>query len=197
MATLKIKDAAGDDVYLSVTGSGTEADPYVTKSAITAPLDSDGEAMLVLDHAYEEIHEGKSFVHTGYQAMGNGVDYLIHLTAPDTTKRIHLELFVRASLETNVSIYEAPTGVTGGSDKTPVNRNRNSATAATLAITEGVSLSTNGDLLSAEHFGANKVGGETGERKEWILKQGEEYIIKISSEAVSNDVSWLIDCYEE
>ena len=80
-------------------------------------------------------------------------------------------------------LYENPTVSDAGTAVTAYNRNRNSATVATTAITHTPTFSATGTVPVLEmHLGSGKsVGGSERGQEEIILKQNEQYLIKIAS----------------
>lgn len=155
-------------------------------------------ALKVIDYPHHEIHEGNSFVASQQVSLSSATrKYLI--TTPNTHKRAHFTFRVRSSVEANVVLYENPTDVSGGTALASYNRNRNSSTTAgitvTYAPTEGGSFAA-GTAIFEEHFGSGKTGADSVAREEFILKENEQYLFYVTTEASSGDVSVILDWYE-
>ncbi|MFA5584609.1 MAG: hypothetical protein WDA09_10385 [Bacteriovoracaceae bacterium] len=103
----------------------------------------------------------------------------------------------RSTGEANIEIYEDPTITDNGTEQTPVNRNRKSTNTAGLDVFLTPTASDNGNLLMQEHFGAGQFGGgEVRGANEFVLKDTKKYLIVVTSEAASNDVTVVLDWYE-
>ena len=96
---------------------------------------------------HHEIHEGNSYVACHFaSAVGSGSDADVKVVAPNTSTRIHMFAFMSGSVEFEALIYEGG-NVTAGTALTAVNRDRNSANAATAVCTHTPVVTTTGTLI--------------------------------------------------
>lgn len=158
------------------------------------------------DHAY--IHEGYMFsAYTNQEIASEGV-YKITFETPAsaTGKYIHWrpEFISTSGDSVTVKVYEGSSGDSGGSDFTPINRNRLSSLTSLSTVTLGATVTTNGTQIDESFIGGGTgVGGttqgsESGDKNEIILKQGELYTIEVTNGSSSaNDIFIKLLWYEE
>lgn len=79
----------------------------------------------------------------------------------------------------------------------PVARNRNSITTATVSVKHTPTVSDAGSLLATRHLGSGPTLGGEQHDGDWILAPLTNYRLLITSEAASNDVSWVVSWVEE
>jgi hypothetical protein len=139
-------------------------------------------AAVALDFAHHEIHEGDAFQTSYASDIAASTTLKFLLTVPNTTKWPHVFAVLFAELETEVSLYEAPTTPSGGSLVTGYNKNRNSLVPPTMTVKQGVATVADGTLLQVIHYGTGKsLGGEARSENEWVLKQNTQYIIAVTN----------------
>lgn len=161
-----------------------------------ASVDDKTKAVVFIQSDHHEVHEGESFVVSGQTSLGSAETLKILIVT--AAKEAHLEIFARSSGETNYKLYESPTYSAAGSATTEVNRNRGSSETATVVVTTAPTTSANGTQLYESHWGASvRSGGEERGLNEWVLAANTAYMILITSEAAGNDVSYVLDWYEE
>lgn len=180
--------------YILVSTSGPPVNP--TADLIT-------HALNVVDYPHHEIHGGSAYF-VVYSALGDDTDVIeVRIQTPNSTKWAHMEIFIEAALAATAQLW-TPTTKThvGGNAITPMNRNHNSTNTSGLTIchTPGGSQAGAGNLLqyigAATTGGRADVGGATGTRAEFILKQNEDYLINITSRADANAMSIILSWYE-
>ncbi len=156
-----------------------------------------GSHQTFIDHTHEELHEGNHFVSTYAATKNNAETILLLVTTPDNTAVAHLITKLISSGECNIVISENPTISNAGTGLTEINRNRNSSKAAGTVITHTPTVSDAGTVIYTEHQGAGQQrGADVRGENEFVLKQNEQYLITITSEAASNDLSVILDWYE-
>lgn len=181
-------------IIIKTTQDGTA---HVQHVNIDNPDDSTTGALEVIDYAHHEIHSGSSFVYTGYATLAASAVQNLLIITPDTTKWAHFTGHVQTSGEATVAFYEGATVSANGTTTTPYNRNRNSATAPTLAIYTGPTVTGDGTLLYSGLIGSGRsFGGQVREEAEWILKQNTIYLLRITSAVNDNNVTWALNWYE-
>lgn len=136
------------------------------------------EVSMAFEH--HEIHEGDSYHYSNIQAL-NSATYKWLLTAPATTKWVHMLISAVGTVEFSLSLYENPTTPSGGAVATPHTRNRNYNTPAGLAVTAGVSTVSDGALVSTIRSGQGRSSSEIRGLDEWVLKQNTRYIVNLTT----------------
>lgn len=166
----------------------------------TIPIDDAVNAAIFINNEHHEIHEGDAYyityVATGV-ASGSNADLL--LLPPNTTTRCHLVWSVDTNEETEFYLYEAG-NVTGGTAVTAYNHDRNSANAATLAVTHTPTVTTTGTLIYHNYQGltggTTHFGSQERREQEMIMKQNTTYLFRVTSRGAGNDISIYISWYE-
>jgi len=165
-------------------------------------VDPVDQAKVSIDLAHHEIHEGN---HYTCNVLDEDVDIaapkIVRCTAPNTSTRIHWVTEVSTDGAAKVEFFEEPTINVAGSDMTENNNDRNSGNAAELVCREDATTTDDGTLLFSRFIGGTGVGGsstsgELGTRQEWILKQGAEYITKVTVDADDTKVTINHGWYE-
>ena len=164
--------------------------------------DQESGARLTIETPHHEIHEGGSFCVCEAFELDTGVDREYLLVTPDTAKRIHMVISVLGSLDVDMDLYEETT-LADGTGITARNRNRNASDSAALVVTHTPTGSGDGNLLAATKIGSaagggplGGAGGEALARAEWLLKQNESYLLRVTSGSDGNRISLSLDWYE-
>lgn len=155
---------------------------------------------ITVDYAHHEIHEGNHYVAFHNAPLGSNGKYQLLINTPvnSTGKTVHLVIGTRGSAESNIVLTEAPTVSALGAAHMVVNRNRQSSKTALTAVTLGPTISAIGTILLESHFGSGpQTGGEDRGMNEFNLAQGTFYMINATSEGASNDLSVVLDWYED
>jgi hypothetical protein len=155
-------------------------------------------AIEVIDAPHGEIHYGRHFVSSGQEVLGLAATKIFLITTPNSEVYTHITPpKLRSTGESNVAFYEEPTTSAAGSVVGMFNRNRNSDNVNASVLTVAPTVSNNGTKIFEQHIGSGQNGqGESRGESEFVLKPNTKYLIIITSEAASNDVSWVIDWYE-
>ncbi len=183
-------------------GGNIGIDGYRSSDSTYQPirLDKATNTIQTIDHSHHEIHAGSHFFVTDYQTIGSAasVDWLI--VTPDTTKWAHLTFEVQGTAITTAALYEGSdrSGTTG---LTEVNNDRNSATAATVAVYRGVNGGTTDGTAIWQSSGGSAVGSFRGgadnrQEAEIILKRNTKYVLKVTSGTASNICAVKLRWYE-
>ena len=212
----------GTSWFIHIAGVGVISDrnhdidgrnALITASAIYARIDDDTvkiarldastEAQMIVDYEHHEIHSGSHFIMNDAfdLSINNVLD--IRITTPNTTKWPHALLEFDTETEYEYWLYETVTIDTVGTAFTPINSNRNSATASTVAI----DVITNTSLANANadtgvggatviwhgFAGSGREGGGGGGRNELILKQNTIYGFRAEAKAagwIHGELHW-------
>lgn len=153
-----------------------------------------------LDFAHHKIHEGNSYVVSDVNDLANGASFDYLLTTPNTTVWAHLFLVIQSEAEASYILYENPTITLAGTGMTAYNRDRNSSNTATTTVEHTPTVGAVGTQIFEEHWGVAIGGGIAGINrglKEFVLKQNEEYLLRVTNETASaNQVSVILNWYE-
>jgi hypothetical protein len=163
-----------------------------------------GRALIAVDFAHHEVHEGEHFSYTNAQDLGNGATISFTLTTPNSAIWSHLGLEINGEAEYEVQLFEGATGLTSSgtivTNPAVINSNRNSANTNTLIVrgTPTLGAGSKGTLIRNFHAGSGKSsGGIAGTGQENILKQNTIYWLDLINFTTSNNyLSWIIEWYE-
>ena len=155
-------------------------------------------AFCSIDTAHHRVHEGKSFTVSHKADVANGANFDFLIVTPNTTKRAHMTVELDVEAETDMLLYEAVTA-TAGTALTAYNRDRNSASTATVSVTHTPTGITEGTtIIRTHHLGSGKsYGGGERQTHEFILKQNTKYLFRLTNATGSNNyMSVKFDWYE-
>ena len=168
-------------------------------------VDTIDNAKVSISLTHHEIHQGR---HYTVAVLDVSVDIIapkyVRITSPDTPTRIHFVGVVSADGASLVEFYEDPTLLAAGNALIEYNNDRNSLNAATATTFEDTTTqapNNDGTLLFAGRVGGTGVGqtrisGQLADREEWILKQNEDYLIKVTVDANATEVTIVLTWYE-
>jgi hypothetical protein len=164
----------------------------------TTSIDIPTNVTSTIDYSHHEIHAGSSF-NVCYNAdIANGATLKLLIVTPNTTKWAHMTYEVEGEAEMDLLIYEGATTTNDGTPITVFNRDRNSATTATVTAFHTPTVTVTGTQIRCWHPGAGKTyGGGDRAIHEIILKQGTKYYFLLTNATTSNN--WLnikVDWYE-
>ena len=179
----------------------------VSTQHIRLPIDSATGALLVLDNSSQNtvdnttynILQSKVFHVADAETVGNTNGRSLLLTTPNTAMRIHLSFKIGANGNVQYFFYEDPTISDVGTAVTPYNRDRNSAATATLTVKHTPAVTSVGTAISKGNLViSNNINSERIEDRMWILKQNEQYLLRVvNNSGASVYTTILVDWYEE
>jgi len=179
----------------------TENVPHVTifdEGGIPASVDNSTETLQTITYEHHEIHSGSHFNYCDYslnESSGAIIEFI--MTVSNTTTWTHLVFDAYASEGATIELYEGTTGVTGGTVITPRNNNRNSSTVSTITLVKDPAAITSDGVRAAGFLaGGGRTAGFASRDNEYVLMQNTSYLVRITSLAVSNDISWCAEWYE-
>lgn len=167
------------------------------------PIDEATNALTVIDYSHHESHDGSAYFAV-YSALKNDTQTIeVRIQTPATTKWAHMVFTIDVALAATASLWEATTKTDASANRiTPMNRDHNSAKTSGLTICHTPAGSQAGAANLVQYIGATAtggrvaVGGGTGTRGEFILKQNTAYLIQVASRADGNALSIIMDWYE-
>ena len=154
------------------------------KSANVVGVDSSTQTIQTIDYAHHEIHDGSYFKAsaTSDLSINNTLDFL--LVTPNTTKWGHFFFTVENESEADMKVYEANVLTSNGTAVSAINKNRNSATTASITAFLYPSIGSTGSQIYTWHSGSGRGGGGSDRNDdEWILKQNSNYLMRITATA--------------
>jgi hypothetical protein len=161
-------------------------------------LDPATNATNTVQYEHHEIHAGDHYNYCDYalsQAADDDIEFV--LTTPDTAKWIHLLFEVQSSEGATIELYEGASGISGGTAITPRNNNRNSTkTSGVTLVKDPTSITSDGVRASGFVAGGTRDAGINNREKEFVLKQNETYLVRVTSLAVGNEIGWCAEWYE-
>jgi hypothetical protein len=168
--------------------------------SLLVPVKVEGSTqdLQIIEQDHAEIHSGDHYNYCEYSlGEGSGATIELVVTTPNTTKWAHTTFEFYASEGATIELFEGTSGITGGTSITPRNNNRNSInTSALTIIKDPTTITSDGTRAAGFLAGGGRTAGFTTRGKENVLKQNEIYLIRITSLAVSNDISWCGEWYE-
>ncbi|KKN17303.1 hypothetical protein LCGC14_0967120 [marine sediment metagenome] len=188
-------DPAMEPFDVSVTGNPEVK--VVDDNGNIISIDAATRAIINIDNAHHEIHEGNAYlisINDHDLDVGDMLDLTV--ITPDTTKWLNVIWNAEGILAIHIFVYEDAITNVAGANLTAVNRNRNSTNVSPAILRSGDSFTDTGTILWQWHTGTRKTGGESGERDELILKQNTQYLFRIESEIINNAVSGILSWYE-
>lgn len=165
---------------------------------IRLPRDSTSGALITVDNALRLIFDGAAFHVSDVNIVPNTNSRTLLLTTPNTTKRVHIAFKIGTNVLVQYFLYENPTISNTGTAVTSYNRDRNSSSAATLTVKHTPTVSDVGTILSQGYLVTNNINNERVEDRLWVLKQNEEYLLRVTNNSGGNAyITILVDWYEE
>jgi len=163
----------------------------------TPRVDSSSRSFQTVTYEHHEVHHGDHYFYTDSLAVSKNSSQQYMITTPNTTKWAHFLMFVSASVNTTVELFEDGDR-TGTTSQTIYNSNRNSANTSGLTLHKGTSGgSTDGTRIYLFGIGGTeKVGGSGGRETELILKQNAKYILEVTANAENDTITTRLDWYE-
>lgn len=159
-------------------------------------IDQSSDAFVVLSSDQKHIHSGEVFMVSG-QADLNTDDTLDILFVSSPLVTTHLTFQIRATVETNLVLYEGTTVSDNGSAVSITNHNRQSINVPKTKAYSGPTVTDEGTQLLELHFGSGQqTGGHSMHDNEIILAKDTNYLLRVTSEANSNDIGFQSHWYE-
>lgn len=157
-------------------------------------------AYLGVDYAHHEIHEGSAFISSYEATLASGAVSLLRIGVGSAPKHAHMMLEIDAGASTDVAVFETTTYTDASGNRViGYNRHREKANSSLLTICHTPTGSGEGTKIFGMLLGASggaASGGSGSGRKEFILKPDTAYLIKVTSNAVGNRITIILDWYE-
>ena len=149
--------------------------------------DDRSEALVTIDFAHHEIHEGEFFSTTyktpdGSDLADNGT---ISFVISTNEAFPHLLAFGACGGDTELALYENPDFDADGIDVNQLNHNRASSNVSLVDIVRDATINDNGtrleDVFLPGGTGGNAIGESGGQRNEWILNRNTDYLVLLTN----------------
>lgn len=171
----------------------------ITDGVHNAEVDKVGW-LVSIEAEHHEVHKGDMYIISDIDAdVDTASPKYWRITAPNTTKRIHVKIAVATDTGGLIEVYENPTVNAAGTGLTAVNADRNSSNTATATAFKDTTTTGDGTLIEVSRIGAGrekKFGGVARQFSEFILKQNEDYIIKCTPDSDNAKISINLNWYE-
>jgi len=176
-----------------------------TNMPLYLKIDESTGAIIEIDYAHHEVHEGRHFFWKGAQDVATSTTISFTIVTPDTTRISHFGFVINGEIEWDLLIYEGATGLTSAgtvvSNPGIFNNDRNSTNVNGMIInaTPTLGAGSKGTLMWHGHGGSGRsLGGMAGTGEEIKLKRNTIYWIDVTnvSNSASNYFSWLAEWYE-
>lgn len=138
-----------------------------------------------IDLIHEKIHRGQVYVfsyHDDAVANGNSLDILFRV-GPSLSS--HAIATVTSTGDAEIYLYESPTTSADGTVVNVKNKNRYSSDTKSFSVFHTPTVDTVGtELINpfiAGGSGGLKIGASSEQRDEWVLKNGLDYLIRITN----------------
>jgi len=161
-------------------------------------IDASTEAQMNIGYEHHEIHSGSHYNYCDYiLGLGSSVVTEFVITTASTTSQMHLTFEAFSVTGATLELFEGASGITGGTVLTPRNNNRNSLnTSGVILLGEPVSVAADGTRAAGYLLGGNRAAGATSRDNELILKPNTIYLVRITTTASSNAISFCAEWYE-
>lgn len=147
---------------------------------------------VVVDAPTHQVNLGEAYQWTyGPAALGDtvSIDHRIVVGAlADPARAPHLVVEVDSTVEAWFHLFEGPTITGNGTQKTPVNRNRNSANTMTATIWEAPTNSALGTQLTAGIANVSKFAAPDPGVVKFALKASTTYLFRLTAKAANCNV---------
>lgn len=198
VTVMNTSEGAGRDYSAPETGVGPSTEMAAGQQAITI-------------QPYTEINvkRGLEFYFRASYPAANPIPASgvrkIYFATGDSTVLVKLRIFDYVGQELQIQIFEAPTGVTGGTPIVPSNWNRVNPQPSTVTITKDVTAATDGAPFDPEpdyFFGAATAPARDVSSipsgRERVLSPNTEYLVVITNNDASAGArcQYFLDWYE-
>lgn len=144
-----------------------------------------GRSLVQIGSSHHQGHRGQRFnrCYREKQVASDG-NMTILLQTNEATP--HLTYLMATGGKSFVSLYEAPTVTSNGTEITPSNMNRTSSKTARVQVSHDITVSDNGTFLCG-HFlpadtGPRSSGTAMANRVEWVGNKNTSYLIVLDNE---------------
>jgi len=161
-------------------------------------IDSSTSDIITILEEHHEIHEGDHYNYCDYQ-LNNGVNDIIEfvMTTPNTDKLIHFTFEAYSNQGITIELYAGVSGITGGTPIIPRNnRTDSSNVSGVILVKDPINIEKDGIRAQGYLAGAGRDSGIAKRNNELILTKNTSYLVRITSLANSNSISWCAEWYE-
>lgn len=163
---------------------------------------------VIISYDHHQIHEGETWRWSYYvPSLGiNGIKD-IRLSVPTSSTPLlsavvwcpHMRFEVVASDLATINLWEGVTATTAGTERLPINLERNGTYTPKLKIFEDTVAPTSSTMIwQGVVFGTKSVAGDIdGSQNEFVLKAGTDYLMRVTSGAAANKVLSRFVWYED
>lgn len=185
--------AVTDKSNLIVTETDSLPVTLFSAADVAAYIDVFTGAVGVIEQEHLQIHNGQGFTVSARFTIPNvgGTHEFLAIVPAGVFPHFRSFTVTSDGGPNNVDFYEGATYSAEGTLITPFNNNRNSSNAAELLVYDTPTLLTDGLRLEPILIPGTKQSGSFGSEasNEWILKQDETYMVRITNNTVGAGIS--------
>lgn len=156
--------------------------------------------LCIMEAEHHKVHEEKFYTVSDYDSsVDTGTPKYWHIKTPDTSLRAHLKILVSTDTGGLIELFENPTTSADGAALTAYNNDRNSGNTSSFSFYKDPTVSADGTSIEISRIGAGRdkrLGGTARQPSEIILRQNEQYLVKITPDSNGAKVTINIGMYE-
>ena len=182
------------------TGTNTIGSIKITDGTDNLDLDPIHGGVPIEGDEHYHVHRSEFYTVSDFD---NSVDTASpkywHIITPDSAARSHMRIQLATDTGGLVELFENPTTTGNGTSLTAYNNDRNSVNNTTINFYYDPTVSYDGARIEVSRIGAGrekKFGGMARQNSELILKQNEQYLIKVTPDSNAAEVTINIGFYE-
>ena len=195
----QILSKAGVPITIDAEGALATNSELVNANGNPIGIDEATRSMQVIEYEHHEIHSGSHYNVCDYSAaaLASGAVIEFLFTTPDTAEWSHLTFTIFSATGATIELYSGATGITNGTAITAFNNNGNSTNTSNVVILKDPSgIASDGVRVAGFLAGAGREAGFSTRSKENVLTQGSTALVRITSTAAQNRISWCAEWYE-
>lgn len=147
---------------------------------------------VTIDYEHHTIHDGHHCFLCDFESLGLNDELNFSFFTNNT--RTHMTFEISSLLGVELNIYENVT-VTGGTNVTAFNNNRNSEMEKMIELKQDPTVTSGGIRIFGSRQGSNREAGFVKRSNELILKNDTTYMFNIISLGANNVVSYCGEWY--
>ena len=170
----------------------------ITDGTYTAEVDSLGY-LVAIEVEHHKVHEGDFYTASDYDNNVLVAAPKYWLIRTPANLRFHTKINIESDTGCLLEFFENPTINVNGVVLTAFNNDRNSAKTSIVQFYGDPTVGADGTRIQVARVGAGrekKLGGVARLAAEWILKENEEYLVKVTVDANGANVTMNAEGYE-
>jgi len=168
----------------------------------TERLDASTDVSIQISYLHHKVNAGDHFYINGFETVDSGDAIVFAVTTPAGTTYAHMLFEIQGTSRLELYIREGA-AISGGSNVTAINSNRNSAKTSILTVKKNPTINEAGTVIHSESRGlegTNKIAASAGIsriRDKIILKADTTYTFTVTSRDDGNIISYKGAWFEQ